>query len=378
MNKIILVPDSFKGTMDSMEICTIMREQILRYYPGADIRSIPVADGGEGSVDCFLQAACGNKITANVNNPFFEDMQSFYGLIDNGETAVVEMAACAGLPLIEDRKGPMKATTYGVGELILDAAGKSAKKIIVGLGGSATNDGGCGAACAAGVKFYNGSGESFIPTGGTLGEISRIDMSGREKALDNIEIIAMCDIDNPMYGPTGASHIFGPQKGATPKLVELLDEGIKHLSEIIKRDAGMDLSNIPGTGAAGAMGAGMIAFFGAKLQMGIETVLDTVRFDDELSGADMVLTGEGKIDGQSLRGKVVIGVARRAKRANVPVVAVVGDIGDDVEPAYAEGVSSIISINRVAVDFSKARHRSKSDMALTIDNLMRFCKRMGL
>jgi len=378
VNKIVLIPDSFKGTMASTEICAIMREQIRKYYPEANVVSIPVADGGEGSVDCFLQAAPGKRETVKVKNPFFEDMQGFYGLIDNGKTAIVEMAACAGLPLVEDRKNPMKATTYGVGELILDAAQKGVKKIIVGLGGSATNDGGCGAACAAGVKFYNESGESFIPTGGTLTKIERIDVSGRDKTLNHIKMIAMCDIDNPMYGSMGASHIFGPQKGATPELVELLDAGIRHLSDIINRDLGMDLSNIPGAGAAGAMGAGMLAFFGAKLQMGIETVLDTVRFDEELIGTDMVLTGEGKIDGQSLRGKVVIGVARRAKLANIPVVAVVGDIGNDVEPAYAEGVSSIISINRVAVSFFEARHRSRSDMALTIDNFMRFCKRMGL
>ena len=186
MNKIVLIPDSFKGTMASTEICAIMREQIRKYYPEANVVSIPVADGGEGSVDCFLQAAPGKKETVKVKNPFFEDMQGFYGLIDNGKTAVVEMAACAGLPLVEDRKDPMKATTYGVGELILDAAQKGVKKIIVGLGGSATNDGGCGAACAAGVKFYNESGESFIPTGGTLTKIERIDVSGRDKTLNHI------------------------------------------------------------------------------------------------------------------------------------------------------------------------------------------------
>ena len=378
MKKIILIPDSFKGTMDSIEICEIMRKPILKYYPDVDIVSIPVADGGEGSVECFLQALGGKKVVAKVKNPLYEDMQSFYGLIDNGKTAVIEMAACSGLPLIENRKNPMKATTYGVGELILESARNGAKKIIVGLGGSATNDGGCGAACAVGVRFYNSKGESFIPTGGTLQDISRIDMSQKDSILENVEIIAMCDINNPMHGPDGAARVFGPQKGATPELVEALDKGVKHLSEIIKRELNMDLANVPGTGAAGAMGAGMLAFFGAKLQMGIETVLDAVRFDNELQGTDMVFTGEGRIDIQSLRGKVVIGVARRAKKANVPVIAVVGDIGDSIEPAYSEGVSSIISINRVADDFSKVRSRAKADMALTIDNFMRFCKRMGL
>jgi len=378
MKKIILIPDSFKGTMSSMEICAIMREQVQKHYPEADIVAIPVADGGEGSVDCFLQATGGHRVPAKAKNPLFEDMQGFYGLLADGRTAIVEMAACAGLVLIQERKDPLRATTYGVGELMLDAARRGVAKIIVGLGGSATNDGGCGAACAAGIRFYDGGGRRFVPTGGTLQNIARIDASGRDGALDGIEIMAMCDIDNPMCGPAGASHIFGPQKGATPELAELLDRGVRHLGETIKRDLGLDLADVPGTGAAGAMGAGMLAFFGAKLQMGIETVLDTVRFDEKLRGADMVLTGEGKIDGQSLRGKVVVGVARRARAAGVPVVAVVGDIGEDVEPAYAEGVSSIVSINRVAVDFARARLRSKDDLALTVDNLMRFCKRMGL
>jgi len=206
----------------------------------------------------------------------------------------------------------------------------------------------------------------------------RIDISGMDCALSGVEIVAMCDIDNPMYGIFGAAHIFGPQKGADPEMVERLDEGLKHLARVVERDLGKSVHEVPGAGAAGAMGAGMIAFFGAQLQMGIESVLDAVRFDEQLALADMVITGEGKIDEQSLRGKVVIGVARRAKKANVPVVAVVGDIGDNIENAYREGVSCIISINRVAVDIPAAKVRAKSDLALTIDNLMRFCSRMGI
>ena len=378
MRKVLLVPDSFKGTMSSSEVCSIMSSAILKYYPQVNIIAIPVADGGEGSVDCFLRASGGVKMTVQVKNPLFEDMQAFYGVLDKRETAIVEMAACAGLPLIEDRKDPLGSTTYGVGELILDAAQKGAKKIIVALGGSATNDGGCGAACAIGVRFFNAAGESFIPTGGTLKEIAGIDTTCRNESLCGVEIISMCDIDNPMYGPQGAAYVFGPQKGATPDMLAVLDANLKHLSEVIKCDLGKDISAVPGAGAAGAMGAGMLAFFDAKLQMGIETVLDTVAFDELVKGADMVFTGEGKIDRQSLRGKVVIGVARRAKNANVPVVAIVGDIGDDIEAAYDEGVSSMISINRVAVDFSQARERAKSDMALTMDNFLRFLLRMGL
>lgn len=378
MNKFLLIPDSFKGTMSSMEICSLLEEKIQEYYPAAEIHSIPVADGGEGSVDCFLQALGGEKVIVTTNNPFFEPIDSYYGLIDNGRTAVIEMAASAGLPLIEDQKDPLKASTFGVGELILHAARKGVSKIIMGLGGSCTNDGGCGAACAVGIRFLDEAGNSFIPTGGTLHRIQQLDLSQIDPMIKSIEFVTMCDIDNPMYGPTGAAAIFGPQKGATPEEIELLDAGVQYLSQIIKQTMGLDLAFVPGTGAAGAMGAGMAAFFHSRLQMGIQTILDTVQFEELAAGTDMIFTGEGKLDSQSLRGKVVIGVARRAKALGVPVTALVGDIGDDMEAAYDEGVSAIFSINRVAVDFPVAKLRSRQDLSLTIDNLMRFYRTMKL
>jgi len=301
-------------------------------------------------------------------------MESFYGIIDDGNIAVIEMAACAGLPLVENRKNPKKTTTYGVGQLILAAAERGVKKIIVGLGGSSTNDGGCGAAAAIGVKFYNEKGSEFIPTGGTVHEITKICMPCKNESLKGIEIITMCDIDNPMCGPTGAAHVFGPQKGANPEMVLFLDEGMKHLSEIIKKDLKKDLSEIPGTGAAGAMGAGMIAFFDSKLQMGIETVLDTVNFSSVISDADMIFTGEGKIDTQSLRGKVVIGVAKRAKKQGVPVIAVVGGADDGIDEAYDLGVTSIFPINRLPEAFETSRKKSVENMTFTADNILRLIK----
>lgn len=374
MKKVVLIPDSFKGTLSSTQICEILGGKVREHFPDCQVVSIPVADGGEGSVDCFLTALGGEKVKVTVKNPYFEDMEAFFGLIDDGETAVIEMAACAGLPLVEDRKEPRKTTTYGVGQLILAAASRGVKKIIVGLGGSSTNDGGCGAAAAVGVRFLNGLGEEFVPTGGNTHEIARIDLSGRNAALNGVEIVTMCDIDNPMYGPTGAAHVFGPQKGADPEMVLFLDAGIKHLGEVIKADLGMDIALMPGTGAAGAMGAGMVAFFGSRLQMGIEAVLDTVRFADVIADADMVFTGEGKIDSQSLRGKVVIGVARRAKAGNVPVTVIVGGAEPDVGAAYGEGVTAIFSINRLPEDFSVSRHKSAENMALTADNVLRLIK----
>lgn len=353
-----------------------MERSIKGYYPEAVVTAIPVADGGEGSVDAFLEALGGEKRTLVVQGPYGEEMESFYGVV-NGTTAIIEMAACAGLPLVGDRLDPSLTTTYGVGQLMLDAARRGAQHIIVALGGSATNDGGCGAASACGIGFFDASGTQFIPTGSTLKDVARIDLSTRAPELEGVSITTMCDIDNPYWGPTGAAHIFGPQKGADREMVTFLDEGMRSLATIIERDTGIDVQALAGSGAAGGMGGGMAAFFSSTLQMGIETVLDTVNFDSLLTDCDLVLTGEGKIDGQSLRGKVVIGVARRTKAYNVPTVAIVGDIADDVEGAYEMGVSAIFSINRLAIPFAEAKKRSALDMEKTVDNLMRFCKRMG-
>jgi glycerate kinase len=376
VKKFLLIPDSFKGTMSSKEICEIMKTQIKVYYQDASIVSLPMADGGEGSVDSLLAAIGGEKIFTTVKGPYMENMRGFYGVLENG-TAIIEMAACAGLPLVDGNQHPDKTTTYGVGQLMIHAARHGCKKIIVGLGGSCTNDAGTGAAAAAGVKFYNKTGMEFIPTGGTLLDIEKIDLSGLCPQIKSAEIIAMCDIDNPLYGITGAAQVFGPQKGADQAMVELLDEGLKKLSNTLKNDYCIDISETPGSGAAGGMGGGMLAFFNSKLQKGIETILDAVDFDFLAKDADMIFSGEGKLDLQSLRGKVVIGVAQRAQKFDVPVIAIVGDIGDNIQPAYDMGVSAVFSINRVAVDFTQVRERCKSDLALTMDNLMRFMVKMN-
>lgn len=374
MRKVILIPDSFKGTMSSTEICQIMKGEVLRHYPECEVVSIPVADGGEGSVDAFLEAVGGEKIYTEVNGPYFgEKVRGYYGIIP-GNIAVIEMAAAAALPMVGERKDPSKTTTYGVGELMLDAARKGVCKIILGLGGSATNDAACGLATACGVSFYNAKGEKFMPLGESLDEVVRIDTSTIADELKGIEIVTMCDIDNPFYGPEGAPAIYGPQKGADPEMVKMLDGKMRVLAQVMKKNFCVDVQSIPGSGAAGGMGGGMVAFFNSRLQMGIETVLDTVHFEQLLDGADFVYTGEGKIDGQSLRGKVVIGVARKAKSKGVKVIAIVGDIGDGVDGAYEEGVTGIFSINRVAVPYKEARTRAKDDLRLTLDNLLRYQK----
>ena len=376
MRKAVLIPDSFKGTMSSEKIISIMKERILSYYPDCTVVQIPVADGGEGSVDSFLTALGGERIAVKTHGPWNEEIESFYGMLPDG-TAVVEMAASAGLPQVGDRKDPSKTTTYGVGELILAAASSGAKRLVVGLGGSATNDAGCGAAAACGVSFYDKDGKSFVPVGGTLDRIAKVDVSTLDERVKAIPITIMCDIDNPFYGPNGAAAVYGPQKGADEAMVKDLDQKMIHLAELVKGDLGIDLQSIPGSGAAGGMGGGMKAFFNAELQMGIDTVLEVTKFEEIAAGADVIFTGEGKIDGQSLRGKVVIGVARKAKAMGIPVIAVVGDIGDNIEAAYDEGVVGIFSTNRVAVPYKEARPRAESDMRLTMDNLLRFMKRLG-
>lgn len=375
MDKFLVIPDSFKGTMDSMRVCTIMEQSIRRSYPDAHIISIPVADGGEGTVDAFLTAMGGERVPIEVAGPYHAPVKAHYGIVD-GDTAVIEMAACAGLPLVGHDMHPDRTTTFGVGEIILDAARRGCTRIIVGLGGSATNDGGSGAAAAVGVEFRDHAGNVFIPTGGTLSKIGSIDVSGMDPALADVEIITMCDIDNPLYGNHGAAYVFGPQKGADEKMVAFLDDQLRAFDEVVKRSLGKEVSLLPGAGAAGGMGGGMVAFFNARLEMGIEVVLNTVQFDDLLEGADMVFTGEGKLDVQSLRGKVVVGIAHRTKPRGVPLVAVVGDIGDSVEAVYEQGVSAIFSINRVARDFQDVKSRAEQDLELTMDNLMRFLHRL--
>ncbi len=372
MKKCIIMPDSFKGSLDSIEICEIAAEKVHKFFPACETISLPVADGGEGTVECFLHAMKGEKITVNVHGPYMEEIESFYGRF--GDLAVIEMAAAASLPMVGDNKNPDKTTSFGVGELIRHAVENGAKRIILGLGGSCTNDGGCGCAAALGTKFTNAEGKEFVPVGGTMDAVVGIDVSATKALLDGVELTAMCDVENPMWGPTGATHIFGPQKGADEAMVKELDAKMEQLDKAIQKNLDLHISEVPGSGAAGALGAGVLAFLGGGLKSGIETVLDIVEFDKVVEGADAVFTGEGKIDGQSLRGKVVIGISRRAMQKNVPVYAIVGDVGDDATAAYDMGVTAIFSINRVAVPFSIAKNRSKQDFQAAFEDVMRLMK----
>ena len=365
----LIVPDSFKGTMSAIDVCRIMAETLQERFPNARIATIPVADGGEGSVDAFLAAIPGERVTLTVAGPYREAVEGYYGMLHDG-VAVIEMAAAAGLPLVGDNRHAELTTTYGVGELLLDAAERGAYKVIMGLGGSATNDGGCGMAAACGVRFYDDNGNSFVPVGETLWKIAHIDTSAMDRRLANVEIVTMCDIDNPLCGTTGAAAVFGPQKGATPAQVKMLDAGLAHMARIIQQDLGIDVLHLAGGGAAGGMGAGMVAFFGSPLQMGIQTVLDTACFDDLVREADVVFSGEGCFDGQSLHGKVVVGVGERCKKAGKPLFAVAGVIDDTVVPSAVEaGVSHLCCINRTGVPLDVAIKHPRSNLAHTMGML---------
>lgn len=374
MQNFILVPDSFKGTLSAIEVCNIMKSSIKNLYKDANIISVPVADGGEGTVDAFLYALGGEKKSVWVSDAFNEQkILAHYAMLKDN-IAVIEMAACAGLPLVKNRLEPDKTTTFGVGELIVDAINSGAKKIILGLGGSATNDGGCGMAAALGVKFKDEQDQKFIPTGGTLSKIYKIDMNNIYPKIKDIEFISMCDVDNPLCGRLGASAVFAPQKGADEDMVKLLDEGLAHLAKIIKRDLHIEVKDIKGAGAAGGLGAGSIAFLQSKLTKGIDVILDTIKFDELVSKADIVFTGEGKFDSQSLHGKVVMGVANRSQKYKTPVIVITGAIGENIQEAYNKGITAIFSINKEPMEFSKSALKSKENMILTMENILRLLK----
>lgn len=374
MRKYVIIPDSFKGCLSSEEICDIIAREIRRRDPEARVCALPVADGGEGTVDAFLGALGGEKVAVPCRDPYGRPLTAHYGLFPDGKTAVIEMAAAAGLPLVGEDRRVADATTYGVGQLIAHALKRGAERIILGLGGSATNDGGCGAAAALGVEFLDAEGKTFVPVGGTLRRIAHIRTGGLLPALRQAEVIAMCDIDNPLCGESGAAAVFAPQKGADAATVRMLDEGLAHMAAVIEMDLGHSLLTLPGGGAAGGFGAGSVAFLGARLQMGIEAVLDLTDFDRLAADAYLVITGEGRLDSQSLRGKVVVGVARRARALGVPVVALVGSSETDIAAAYDAGVTAVFPINPAPTTLSEALAHARTHLAFTAENVLRFAR----
>lgn len=374
MKKCVVISDSFKGTLSSLEICRIARESVPRFYPECDLITLPVADGGEGTVECFLEAVDAVPITVSTTGPYGEKIQAVYARI--GNKAVVEMACAAGLPMVEDRKNPEKTTTCGVGTVIRHAVLNGCTEILLGLGGSATNDGGCGCAAALGCRFYDRSGAEFVPTGETLHQIAHIDRSGAETLLQNVEVTVMCDVENPLCGNNGAANVFGPQKGADEAMINRLDAGLRHLAEVIHNALGISISELPGSGAAGGMGAGCVAFLGARLKSGIEAILDMMEFDRCIEDADLVFTGEGRIDAQSVQGKVISGIAKRTAPKKIPLIAIVGAIDESAKAAYNMGVTAMFGIDREAKAFSECVHKTRENYQRTLEDILRLMSAM--
>ena len=369
MKKLVIAPDSFKGTMSSRQVAQTVSDAAKAVFPDIECVCVPIADGGEGTVDAFGA----ERIFVKATGPHFKEVDSFYGLL--GDTAVIELAAAAGLPMTEPLD-PLVTTTFGVGELITDALGKGIRKFIIALGGSSTNDCGCGMAATCGAKFYNAKGETFVPCGGTLCDVVKIDLSEMDPRIAQSTFVTMCDIDNPLYGENGAAYVFAPQKGADAEGVRLLDDGLRSISEVIKRDVGIDVSLLPGAGAAGGCGAGTVAFFGSTLKRGIDVVLETADFGDLIRDADMVITGEGKFDSQSTGGKAISGIARYTKEAGVPLTVFCG-AAEESEASYEMGVSAVFSIQRKALPFEEAKKLNGQGLYKTAYNVFRMIRELS-
>ena len=373
--KIILAPDSFKGSLSAPEAAAAMAAGIRRICPGAELVLMPLADGGEGTAEVLVAATAGRLLTARVSGPLGEPVEAVWGLLGpDGKTAVVEMAAAAGLTLIPaQQRDPGRATTYGVGELLREAVRNGAKDIIVGLGGSATNDGGAGAMQALGVQFFDAAGHPLPPKfgGRDLLKLARIDTAGL-LPFGAINVTIASDVTNPLLGPEGAAAIYGPQKGASAEEVAELDTALANYAAVIKRDLDADVAKRPGAGAAGGMGAGLMAFFGAKMQSGIDLVLDTARFDHALVGADWVWTGEGRIDAQTLDGKTISGVLRRCRAQAIPVLAFGGSVDDAALDALAHaGLCSAFPIAAGPLTLAESERDGKRLLAQAASRVMR-------
>ena len=334
--KFLFAPDSFKGSLTAIQITDILDRVAARHFPGAETIAIPVADGGEGTTDALLRADFGQKFRIPVTGPLFEKEEASWGMLGDGETAVMEMAQASGLPYVaEAHRDPRRTTTLGTGEMIRNAIQRGATKLLIGIGGSATNDGGMGMLAALGAKFTDKDGQEVSPVGGSLINVARADFSGLMPELNDIEITVICDVTNPLLGESGATWIYGPQKGATPEIRDELEEGMKNYAQVVSEAIGRDIASFPGAGAAGGLGAALGGVLKARLKSGIDAVLEAVRFDQKLAGVDLVVTGEGRIDGQSVRfGKVPVGVARHCAAKGIPVIAIVGGIGEGAEGLY--------------------------------------------
>lgn len=369
---IILAPDSFKESMTAKEACIAMEKGIKKANSKITCIHVPMADGGEGTMQSLVDATGGMKYSVNVVGPLGNEVEAEYGILGDGETGILEMASASGIQLVHvDKRNPLVTTTYGTGQLIKACLDRNIKRLLIGIGGSATNDGGAGAVQALGGKLLDREGREIGFGGGELGKLASIDLANFDSRLKNIKIEVACDVTNPLCGLKGASNVFGPQKGAAPQMIEILDKNLRHYADIIKEQFGKEVIDVPGAGAAGGMGAGLMAFLDGTLKNGIEMVVEYSKLEEKIKSADMVWTGEGSIDFQTQYGKTPLGVARVAKKYDKPVIALAGKVGSNIEALYDMGIDSIFCIMRGVATLEEALKDGKENIENTSENIIR-------
>jgi glycerate kinase len=370
--KILLAPDSFKGTMSSTRVIEILATSAKKVFPSCEIVKVAMADGGEGTVEALVSAANGEYRYSTVKDPLGNEIVAGYGVLDEN-TAIIEMAAASGLVLVPDEKrNPLHTSSYGTGQLIRHVLEENFKTIIIAIGGSATNDGGIGAMEALGVRFLDKKGDLVQTTGEHLIDIADIDASGMYSGTGDAKFTVMCDVGNPLLGENGATFVYGAQKGGTGEQLRTLEKGMTGYARILKKKFHIDIAAVSGAGAAGGLSAALMVFLGAELKSGIKTVLEIIRFDELLKNADLVVTGEGRLDGQSSSGKVISGIGQACKEKGIPVVAIAGEIGNGAEKIYEQGIMSVMTTVNKAMDLKDAMERSEELLMNAADRMFRF------
>jgi glycerate kinase len=370
LKKVVIAPDSFKESLSAMEVAEAIERGFRQIYPQVQYVKLPMADGGEGTVDSMVAATGGEIVRVEVTGPLGQPVSAFYGLLGEGETAVIEMAAASGLHLApKGQRDPRITTSYGTGELILAALERGVKAIILGIGGSATNDGGAGMMQALGASLLDDQQQPLQPGGAALARLAQIDLSAVDPRLQQVSVTAACDVDNPLCGPHGASAVFGPQKGATPEMVTQLDAALNHFGRLLQQATGREVLNAPGAGAAGGMGAALLGMLNARLRPGIEIVIETLRLEEALRDADLVITGEGRLDSQSIHGKTPIGVARVAKHYGLPVIGIAGSLSKDYQVVHQHGIDAAFSVLDRVVTLEEALTDAADNLEVTARNV---------
>jgi len=370
LKKVVIAPDSFKESLSALEVAEAIERGFRQIFPQVQYVKLPMADGGEGTVDSMVAATGGEIVRVTVTGPLGQPVQAFYGLLGEGETAVIEMAAASGLHLApKAQRDPRMTTSYGTGELIQAALDRGVKTIILGIGGSATNDGGAGMMQALGARLLDENRQALPPGGAALAQLAYIDLSGVDPRLQQVSITAACDVDNPLCGANGASAVFGPQKGATPEMVTQLDAALRHYGTLLEQATGREVINAPGAGAAGGMGAALLGMLNARLRPGIEIVIETLQLEEALRDADLVITGEGRLDSQSIHGKTPIGVARVAKRFGLPVIGIAGSLSKDYQVVHQHGIDAAFSVLDRVVSLEEALAEAADNLEVTARNV---------